>query len=1173
MPGCRCVDPIRWANSSWGRLLRPRLAFDAGTGSEAGRDGGRRRRSLLIIGCLAALAAGAGSPAGGNLGSPIAAAAPTTVLEDFNRGLAGWTAHPAAGVEMTLAPDTGRHGKAMRIDFRFSGGGWAIASRKLDLALPANYAFSFWLRGQAPVNTLEFKLVDPSGENVWWNVHRDLRWPAEWEQVSIKKRQISFAWGPVGGGEVSRVASLEIVVTASQGGEGSIWIDDLELREMPLPGAVPPPPTADASSSAPILSSRDRAARSGDGSPTAAMDGDTLTAWRSAPADRAPTLTLDLGVEREFGGLVLDWEPGRHPADYDIEVSPDKAEWRTIRAVRGSNGARDPLCLPESVARWMRIRARPAARRFDGRTPRDPATGWEGRGVALREIRIMPLEWGATPEAFFRELAREAPRGTYPRGILGEPVAWALVGPGDGNEHEGLLDTDGRLETGKACWSVEPFLYAGGRLHTWSELRFRPRPLPEDLPIPAVDGQAGDLLLRVTAFATDNALIARYRVSNHGNETAPVTLYLALRPFQVNPPAQFLNTPGGVAPISSLRREGATVRVNDTEDPVSDDRPGQGLVLLTPPSSFGGLTFDQGDLVADYLRGDRLPALESPYDPITNASGALAYRMTLGPDEDREVAIQVPLQGPPREADTISSPEAAESEVRDRWRRAIDSVEITLPTPRGSEVAASIRAQVAWILINRDQAAIQPGSRSYDRSWIRDGALTSTALLRLGRAEIVRDFLLWFAGFQYPDGKVPCCIDQRGADPVPEHDSHGELIYLAAEYYRYTGDRETAQAVWPAVAKAAAYLNLLRAQRRTDEWRQPGKEPFFGLLPPSISHEGYSAKPMHSYWDNFFALRGLRDAAFLAGELGLAPDAERLARDRDEFAEDLRASLVAAQRVHAIDYVPGCADLGDFDATSTTIALSPCAAGAIVPAGSLERTFERYWEFFRDRREGKPWDAFTPYETRSIGAFVRLGWRERAQEMAEYFLDHRMPAAWRQWPEVVRSDSTTQYFIGDLPHTWCGSDFVRSALDLLAYDREEDRTLVLGAGLPWDWLATDGGVRVRNLRTPYGPLAYTARAEGGETRREDKPQRALSNRKRLPARGAIVTMELEAGIRVPPGGVVVALPVGPPPGQARPGAARSRATVNGRPAPIDETGRVVVREVPAIIVIRNGLPG
>ena len=33
-----------------------------------------------------------------------------------------------------------------------------------------------------------------------------------------------------------------------------------------------------------------------------------------------------------------------------------------------------------------------------------------------------------------------------------------------------------------------------------------------------------------------------------------------------------------------------------------------------------------------------------------------------------------------------------------------------------------------------------------------------------------------------------------------------------------------------------------------------------GLVTESISHEGYSAKPVHSYWDDFWALRGLDDA-------------------------------------------------------------------------------------------------------------------------------------------------------------------------------------------------------------------------------------------------------------------------------------------------------------------------
>src|SRR5439155_1806171 len=218
-----------------------------------------------------------------------------------------------------------------------------------------------------------------------------------------------------------------------------------------------------------------------------------------------------------------------------------------------------------------------------------------------------------------------------------------------------------------------------------------------------------------------------------------------------------------------------------------------------------------------------------------------------------------------------------------------------------------------WILVNRDGPAIQPGSRCYERSWIRDGALTSSALLRLGHDREVREFIDWFAAHQYPDGKVPCCVDRRGADPVPEHDSGGELIFAIAEYVRYTGDRAFAERLWPVVSRAAAYLDSLRRQRRTAAWRLPATREFYGLLPPSISHEGYSAKPMHSYWDDLFALRGFKDAAYLAGVLGRESDRRRWRSVRDEFQRDLVASIGAAMARHHIDYIPGCADLGDFD--------------------------------------------------------------------------------------------------------------------------------------------------------------------------------------------------------------------------------------------------------------------
>jgi carbohydrate binding protein with CBM11 domain len=111
--------------------------------------------------CLVALCAHPFSlPAQSSTTSPA-----PVVLDDFESG-SHWSALPSEGVALTARTDRGRTGQAMRLDFDFQGrGGFAIARRALSLDLPENYEFSFWIRGDARPNTLEFKLADQSGDN------------------------------------------------------------------------------------------------------------------------------------------------------------------------------------------------------------------------------------------------------------------------------------------------------------------------------------------------------------------------------------------------------------------------------------------------------------------------------------------------------------------------------------------------------------------------------------------------------------------------------------------------------------------------------------------------------------------------------------------------------------------------------------------------------------------------------------------------------------------------------------------------------------------------------------------------------------------------------------------------------------------------------------------------
>ncbi|MDQ6827826.1 MAG: discoidin domain-containing protein, partial [Gemmatimonadota bacterium] len=244
----------------------------------------------------------------------------TEVLDDFET-LDGWTAAPSEGVTLKISSAPGANGKAMRLDFDFhGGGGYAIARKKVDLALPANYQFAFSMRGSAPTENLEFKLVDPTGENVWWNNARNFTFPAKWTTVTRKKRDISFAWGPAGDSEMQRVGAIEFAITAGAGGKGTVWLDDLAFTERPPSSPFTGTPVATAVSSAPGHDAR------------FAIDGDTTTDWRGS------SITLDLGDVREIGGLDVRWTPGFATVPYVIRLSNDGTEYHAIGGERRRSG-------------------------------------------------------------------------------------------------------------------------------------------------------------------------------------------------------------------------------------------------------------------------------------------------------------------------------------------------------------------------------------------------------------------------------------------------------------------------------------------------------------------------------------------------------------------------------------------------------------------------------------------------------------------------------------------------------------------------------------------------------------------------------------------------------------------------------------------------------------------
>ncbi|HEY0195543.1 MAG TPA: discoidin domain-containing protein, partial [Kofleriaceae bacterium] len=679
------------------------------------------------------------------------------VLDGFEDP-AAWQASGSEGVQVSLSAVPGAHGRAMKLAFDLGAtSGYAVAHRALDLDLSGEFELALELSGEAPPDNLEIKLLDATGQNVWWYHRADYAFPRDWRHVTIKRKQLEFAWGPSADHVLKRVAAIELAVSAGRGGSGGNrgWIafDELTMRDVRPPDGPPPAASAAASSALP------------GGAAGLAIDGDPRTAWRSDPAATGtPQLTVDLGRARDFGGLILRWG-ARFATDYRLELSDDGQAWRAAGDVHGGNGGLDPFVLPETTARYVRLR-------ITGGPGPGPSGGYELAELEVVELADAPSR-DATTTAFVEALGKQLPRGSLPRAMSGEQPYWTVVGVDGGGGHASLMSEDGALELASGA-SVEPFVEIADQVTSWATAGAITQSLDDGyLPIPSVTWTAPGWELTITALAVGDParhqLAARYTL--HNRTAAPLTakLVLAIRPLQVNPPRQFLNIAGGIRRIARIGFADGELSLDGALALRSETAPAQ--VSLWP---FHALGYPLVPLARTPL---------TVVDPAELASGALGYALSPGPGASASVVITAPLAGdpapPPDPAAAEAWFDAQLTQARAAWHAKLDRVGLHVP-PAGEPLVQTLRSSLAYMLVSRDGAILRPGTRSYAKAWIRDGAMIGEALLRLGHPEVAAAFLRWYLPFQAASGRVPCCVEHGGAVPVPEHDSHGELIHLAA---------------------------------------------------------------------------------------------------------------------------------------------------------------------------------------------------------------------------------------------------------------------------------------------------------------------------------------------------------------------------------------------------------
>ncbi|MDX1377150.1 MAG: hypothetical protein R3357_16410, partial [Burkholderiales bacterium] len=394
------------------------------------------------------------------------------------------------------------------------------------------------------------------------------------------------------------------------------------------------------------------------------------------------------------------------------------------------------------------------------------------------------------------------------------------------------------------------------------------------------------------------------------------------------------------------------------------------------------------------------------------------------------------------------------------WGAALDGqCRLALPEPRFVELFdAAVRS-----LVLHAPGEVYPGPYTYKRFWFRDAAFILHALLCLGQQARVERALDGFPARQHRDGFF---FSQE-----TEWDSNGEALWILARYAALSG-RGPKRAWHDAIRRGAQWIVDKRVR---DE---PGS-PHAGLLPPGFSAEHLGPSDYY-YWDDFWALGGLRAADAMLDALDDAPARAQCAAAAQSLAESIDRSLERAALRTGRPAMPASPyrrlDSG---------AIGSLAAGYPLelqgPADPRLRDTAEFLLaecfvdgcFFQDMVHS----GLNPYLTLHVAQVLLRAGDARALALVRETAARASPTG--QWPEAIHP-RTGGGCMGDGHHVWASAEWVLMMRSLFL--RETPDALVLCPGLAPGWLAQGAPLAFGPTPTPYGPLTVQVEAADGAAR-------------------------------------------------------------------------------------------
>lgn len=550
---------------------------------------------------------------------------------------------------------------------------------------------------------------------------------------------------------------------------------------------------------------------------------------------------------------------------------------------------------------------------------------------------------------------------------------------------------------------------------------------PSKEPTVSQDLATGDALAVHTRFDRDGMQLASttrtlagekgrtaLSMSVQARSSTPAKLVIAIRPYN----------PEGIQFIDTIERENNTIIVNGNKRIQLPDRDFQ----------YFFSNYEKGD-VAHHLDES------SSRDSIQCEAGmaTAAAILPLESDSTESLELTVPLGEPLSE----SPPQPALT-----WsQRLSGSTQLTLPSQK-EQIQFERSLQTLVQLSPKD---IYPGPYTYKRFWFRDACLIAHALLRAGQHAACHRALEQFPHRQNFDGYF---LSQEG-----EWDSNGQVLWIYNLFEKLSGE-EIPKSCFATVQPAVDWISRKLC-------KAPG-ERHDGLLPAGFSAEHFGPNDYY-YWDDFWAVGGLKAASELLGRRKLDGAARKAEQQAHRLMETIEDSLENLASESARGHLPASPyrrlDSGAIGSLVSDYPLQLWSAGDSRVTRTADYLFNNCMvrgAFFQDMIHS----GINVYLTLDLAqTFLRSG-DPRWEQLADKCLELASPTG--QWPEAI-NPRTLGGCMGDGQHAWAAAEWLLFSLNRLV--REENEKLIIGSGVTETWLHSDGRIAIDDAPTSHGPIS------------------------------------------------------------------------------------------------------